>query len=320
MADKKDFLGNLALYIFSKRISRFVSIVILGLILIVASVYWGGYVIECNLRHQGQVQMLRTEVMNLSAQGHEMRDAKNNYLLHKDPGYAIQHNSLANRALNTVAKIRDNASVFLIQKPLNSLSNHLQQQIQQFDLVSLRSQKVGLTEKDGLQHKVRSLAHSLENTIKEINIDTLMIEVLMIRRHEKDFLVRGDKSSLLGMKQQLSFFDDKLQLIPLFLSDKHHIKELVKNYTTFFNQLVEERAKLEMESNKLTATYKDFFLILDNTLSYLQIQSDASAAQIMKKLLLFKTLLGIFATILILITGLQGIIIVRQITKGSVSV
>jgi methyl-accepting chemotaxis protein len=46
--------------------------------------------------------------------------------------------------------------------------------------------------KSGIRGEMRSTAHQMETNIKESGLDALMIEYLMLRRHEKDFVLRED--------------------------------------------------------------------------------------------------------------------------------
>ena len=50
---------------------------------------------------------------------------------------------------------------------------------------------IGLSEKQGLRGALRTSVHQIEATFREIDSDKLMVSMLMLRRHEKDFLLRG---------------------------------------------------------------------------------------------------------------------------------
>ncbi len=50
---------------------------------------------------------------------------------------------------------------------------------------------IGISEKQGLRGALRTSVHQIEATFREIDNDKLMVSMLMLRRHEKDFLLRG---------------------------------------------------------------------------------------------------------------------------------
>src|SRR5215475_7157669 len=52
---------------------------------------------------------------------------------------------------------------------------------------------VGFNENDGLQGKLRTAVHSIESKLKTFDQPRLSVLMLMMRRHEKDFMLRGDE-------------------------------------------------------------------------------------------------------------------------------
>ena len=53
--------------------------------------------------------------------------------------------------------------------------------------------KKGLDHKSGLQGAFRKVVHQLSDKMKEYQKSQLQIELLTIRKHEKDYLLRLDK-------------------------------------------------------------------------------------------------------------------------------
>lgn len=49
---------------------------------------------------------------------------------------------------------------------------------------------IGLTPEDGLQKKFREAAHALESSLTSVNQDALMVQLLQVRRAEKDYMLR----------------------------------------------------------------------------------------------------------------------------------
>lgn len=52
--------------------------------------------------------------------------------------------------------------------------------------------ELGLTEADGLEGAMRTAVHAVEKGLSEVNDSALRISMLMMRRHEKDFMLRQD--------------------------------------------------------------------------------------------------------------------------------
>ena len=55
---------------------------------------------------------------------------------------------------------------------------------------------LGLTPEDGLEGKMRAAVHSIETELKAVKNDAMLVSMLMLRRHEKDMMLRGDAKYL----------------------------------------------------------------------------------------------------------------------------
>lgn len=315
MLNKSKSANNIVAYHFGKRVYRFVFIAVLGLLAIVLSAYWSGYKIDQDIQHQENLQVLRQGATTLSGITLEMREAETRFLLRKSLKFVQEHRDLSNRSLTLINQMGQNPLVTLIEKPRRSLNELLQQRIQQFDLMIMRRQKIGLTEKTGLQYEMRRVAHSLEKALNELKVDTLLVSLLMMRRHEKDFLTRGKKLSLIAINRQMQIFAQKLRLISQLKEDQYNLNEMLKNYRLTFTELAKEKMLLDQDIANLNQLSHNFHLVLDSTTAFLKMQSEKAADSLKHDLNWFKSLLSSFALILILVVGLQGILIIRQITK-----
>ncbi len=61
-----------------------------------------------------------------------------------------------------------------------------------FDQLVNVAQTIGLTPSSGLYGSLRNAAHNVEALLTELNLDLLTKDMLMLRRHEKDFMLRKD--------------------------------------------------------------------------------------------------------------------------------
>ena len=71
------------------------------------------------------------------------------------------------------------------------LNNGIAEHAAQFRKVVQLHEQLGLDEKSGLQGALRAAVHEVETKLKEANLESLTIKMLMMRRHEKDFMLRG---------------------------------------------------------------------------------------------------------------------------------
>lgn len=74
----------------------------------------------------------------------------------------------------------------------------------------LNYRKLGFTPEEGLQGELRNAVHALEDTTKRLSALPLQVDILMLRRHEKDYMLRGDKKYVDQLAQRI----DKIKATP----------------------------------------------------------------------------------------------------------
>ena len=53
-----------------------------------------------------------------------------------------------------------------------------------------------------MQSDLRAAVHAVEEKLAEANLDALTVKMLMMRRHEKDFMLRGDEKYIANIDQR----------------------------------------------------------------------------------------------------------------------
>ena len=168
---------------------------VLGL-LIVAGIYLFGAASQQRYgRAAGDAQAVAELASKLHVELLEGRRAEKDFLLRSDPKYVARHGELARQIgtdLATIGKrINDAGRADLVQK-IDLIRDGFNKYIDQFDRVAEAKRGLGLDEKSGLEGRLRGSVHDIEDKLNEFNTPSLMVAMLMMRRHEKDFMLRRD--------------------------------------------------------------------------------------------------------------------------------
>ncbi len=138
---------------------------------------------------------LTTEVQidSLQARRHEK-----DFLLRRDPTYVQQHAEAMATVFSDLDKlpglgIANDAQLGEIAAVHQSLQTYTAS----FKVVSDKATQLGLDENSGIQGMFRDQVHAVETDLKGINNNALLASMLMMRRHEKDFLLR-EKDQYVG--------------------------------------------------------------------------------------------------------------------------
>lgn len=100
-------------------------------------------------------------------------------------------------------------------------------------------QKIGLHHKDGLYGDLRKAVHTVEEDLKAHNDYQLLKDMLMLRRNEKDFMLRSDLKYLDKFEKNLALFQQDLATSTLPEDSKATIRTHLDEYKTNFQGLID---------------------------------------------------------------------------------
>jgi methyl-accepting chemotaxis protein len=100
-------------------------------------------------------------------------------------------------------------------------------------LAALKTRR-GLTPADGLEGTLREAVHAVETRIRDQGLANLTVTLLMIRRHEKDYLLRGDVRYLKDIETRITEF--AAQMIGAGLSDQTK-EDLTRRWDGYFSAM-----------------------------------------------------------------------------------
>jgi len=106
--------------------------------------------------------------------------------------------------------------------------------------------KVGYDSKSGLYGALRASVHSVEEKLTDT--PELRASILMLRRHEKDFMLRRDMKYLSKFNQEI---DDFISLSAVYMSaeDSEAINDSINSYASQFKSLVDAENSIGLDQN-----------------------------------------------------------------------
>lgn len=132
---------------------------------------------------------------------------------------------------------------------LTQLQKVLSEYSAEFDKLVAIEQQVGLTPTDGLYGTLRNSVHEIEDVLKDQNNDDLMVSMLMLRRHEKDFMLRTDPKYIDKFTQTAAEFSSKISNSYLPNSTQRQIQTLLLQYQKDFISLTDGYKTIGLDSD-----------------------------------------------------------------------
>ena len=108
---------------------------------------------------------------------------------------------------------------------------------------------IGFSEKEGLRGSLRQAVHEAEKRVKAINHKGLLSDILMLRRNEKDFIIRLSEKYLLKHAKNLKIFYKNVEKLALKREAKSAIVQSIRKYELAFNAFVEAYKELGLNEN-----------------------------------------------------------------------
>jgi methyl-accepting chemotaxis protein len=168
------------------------------------------------------------------------------------------HNEIVGAAAAHLATIERVAEALPDNDPIRKASTFrsaINNYTTRFSNVASAQKLIGLNENDGLQGKLRSAVHSVEGQLKKYDQPRLAVLMLMMRRHEKDFMLRGDEKYGDELRKRAEEFSVELAKADLPATTKAEITKLIESYQASFLAFMAGQSTLTEEAADLTQIY-----------------------------------------------------------------
>jgi methyl-accepting chemotaxis protein len=245
-----------------------------------------------------------------------LRRREKDFLLRRDLKYAEQYREVEQQVAEALRSLAGLPVAEAIREPLARLSEGLARHAEEFALVVGQHEQIGLDEKSGLQGRLREAVHQIEERLKAANLDALTVKMLMMRRHEKDFMLRGGEKYVADIDARAGEFQQLLDQTFLVAGDKEDILALLAGYQQSFKEYATTAVNLQAETKKLSEI---FAAMEDDLQTVFAMASEGVAAARADQLRVH----GVMQTAMLIVAGALiamaigfGWIVARSITRA----
>lgn len=165
------------------------------------------------------------------------RRSEKDFLIRRDMKYVGRHDENAAKVADSLKKLTELTNEPVELELLEDLQSNYNAYKEQFAIVVRNVQERGLSPKEGFEGALRKSVHEVETKLEEFNNADLMVTMLMMRRHEKDFIMRKDPKYLKSMDERLAEFKAGLFEAGVTPSDQKALLDLMQNYHADFKSL-----------------------------------------------------------------------------------
>lgn len=210
------------------------------------------------------------------------RRFEKDFLLRQDPKYIDRHADAMQHLYDTEHALEEEMALLDSMKgqiePLRELMAAANAYDQSFAALIDSHNTLGLDEKTGLQGALRAAVHNIEERLSEIDHSEMTVKMLMMRRHEKDFIMRKDTKYLDRLNARVEEF---LAFPADYYSNadqRNEIETLLKEYQASFASYV----KISMEEKALRKELSAQYSVAEPLLAQIHQAAQARVAEIIE--------------------------------------
>ena len=197
---------------------------------------------------------------------------------------------------------------------VQSVADGVAKQSGVFGEVQILVEQIGYSEEEGLRGDLRAAVQSAEEKVNAANLDALTVKILMMRRHEKDFIIRGGEKYITRLSDRVSEFNALLADSNLPAADKTQISSLIDQYKSTFDEFAVVDTELSAKVAELDADFQALSPQVSSLAKEAETRAATAAAELntVNQITLYSSF-GIIALATIMMLG-AGLVIGRSIS------
>lgn len=227
-------------------------------------------------------QQILGRVNSLQENMLQARRNEKNFFDILDEKYVVRVEEHCKNFLKDNTYISENVEKYSTQT--DSLSYLIQNYQKSFLEAASFSQKLGFRQTEGLRGKLRNSVHEVEEIINGKSNYKLLSQMLMLRRREKDFMLRIDYKYVEKFKKDVLKMNKFIEQSQFTKSAKNDMLKLVNQYSNMFIEYSEGQLALDNSKQSFTKNVRQIEPIISKLVA--EIKKDTTKHEKSSKIIL----------------------------------
>ena len=170
----------------------------------------------------------------------DIRRVEKDFLLHRD----ISRTGLFDRRFDEIRSVLAEFHGSNLETDALKLEDQLRRYRTSVKSLIAKRVQLGMTEQDGLEGRLRIAVHEAESLLTNLEDHLLMADMLMMRRHEKDFMMRLQSKYIDQFDARFKKFVSELDRRGHDSATETRLRSLMQNYGLGFREWAAIRIEL----------------------------------------------------------------------------
>jgi len=220
----------------------------------------------------------------LSIEMLEARRNEKNFQQRRNESFAKAHAELIgpiNRDFDDVERLLTTGGMSALSDRMKQAQTGFKRYALDFGALVAAETKLGLNETLGLSGSLRAAAHDIETKLKQIDDPRTTSWMLMMRRHEKDFMLRRDPKYIAEMKKAAAEFSKAIEVVAVPTAVMNDITAKLQKYQSEFAawaEAAQQTAALDASMMKMFRELEPVMAEVQSAVDAMQKQADAAEA------------------------------------------
>jgi methyl-accepting chemotaxis protein len=255
----------------------------------------------------------------LSIEMLEARRNEKNFQQRRNESYAKAHAELIgpiNRDFDEVERLMAAGGMSTLSERMKEAQGGFKRYASDFNALVGAETRLGLNETLGLSGSLRAAVHDIEAKLKEIDDPRTTSWMLMMRRHEKDFMLRRDPKYIVEMKKAAAEFSKAIELVAIPTEAMNEVTAELQKYQSEFASWAEtaqQTAALDASMMKTFRGLEPGMIEVRNTVEDLYKQAEAAEAATRDSVRLW---MAVAFGVTVVVLAAVGFLLGRSISKA----
>ncbi len=197
-----------------------------------------GGIFVFTLERYGTLVETSQALSHVEARKLDLRRFEKDFLARLDPKYQQEYFATQDEFAEELSHLTKLLKGKGLDEALSTMTQRMKVYRDSFEQVANLRTQIGLDEKSGLTGSLRNAVHDAEELVRATRDKDLLSQLLMLRRHEKDFMLRLDTKYLDRFNKQIDEINLQIDIV-LLPNDAQELKTKLLQYRTDFTALVD---------------------------------------------------------------------------------
>lgn len=239
----------------STRINALAAIALIAVLGLGGVFYWNGTTTRSAAAEERGFSEVASIVQDLKASGLILRRIQTDFLLDRDPEQIDAFNTELSRLRDLIARASSVNQADQVREALDESLILAGDYGEAFaDMAAIRM-RMGLTADEGLEGALRSAVHAVETRLADYEDHELTVKMLMMRRHEKDFMMRVQQRYIDRLDTRIEEFYEIWNTRGYSQAATSEVFDLMQAYQRDFHNWTGARLDLERAETEVRNRY-----------------------------------------------------------------